>query len=139
MTVRIADIAASIGTVALIGYTIHAAAGPKPAEPDPRIARGRYIVRNVAMCSDCHTPRKEGGAFDMSRELKGAALDFAPIHPLPGWEAHAPDITSTGLRGMTVDQVAAMLRDIKRSPPMPNYRMNDADAHAVAAYLLSLK
>ena len=35
------------------------------------LERGRYLVHNVAVCPDCHTPRDELGAFVEGRELAG--------------------------------------------------------------------
>lgn len=37
---------------------------------DP-VARGKYIVENLAACGDCHTPRKVDGSPDMTKFLSG--------------------------------------------------------------------
>ena len=60
------------------------------------IARGKYLVQEVAKCSECHTPLADDGKPDMTKFLKGAKLNFAPANPVPGWHATSPDITSTG-------------------------------------------
>src|SRR5476649_2054055 len=62
---------------------------------DPKVPRGRYLVEEVARCQECHTPKTESGDLDMSKWLKGAKLDVAPIAPIKGWHAASPDITST--------------------------------------------
>lgn len=47
---------------------------------DPVVERGRYLVENVLACADCHTPRTETGAFDMTRWLAGVP-NFADLDP----------------------------------------------------------
>ena len=95
-----------------------------------QLTRGEYIVRAVAMCTDCH------GA-----SLHGQTL---PFKGPGGWTSHAPSIT--GLPMFATDSDAArflqtgLLSTGRRAlPPMPQYRMSAADAAAVVAYLRSLK
>jgi mono/diheme cytochrome c family protein len=105
------------------------------------LARGRYIVENVGLCADCHTPRTEKGEFDRSRWLLGSALPFQPTVPMP-WSQVAPPIA--GLPTMTEAQGIVFLTTGKRPdgtlprPPMPEFRLNASDASAVVAYLKSL-
>lgn len=120
-----------------------APAGTRPASPDrdALLARGQYLVDQVGMCADCHSPRNEKGEFDRARWLLGAPLAFQPTVPMP-WSPAAPPIA--GLPSMTESQAVAFLQTGKRPdgstprPPMPEYRFNAADATAVAAYLKSL-
>jgi mono/diheme cytochrome c family protein len=35
------------------------------------VERGRYLVNGILTCGNCHTPRGEGGRFDMARQLSG--------------------------------------------------------------------
>lgn len=97
-----------------------------PQAANPLLVRGRYLVENVGLCADCHTPRNEQGQFIRAQWLKGAALPIA------------------GLPSMTEEQAIAFMRTSKRPdgttprPPIPEFRFNEEDASAVVAYLKSL-
>jgi mono/diheme cytochrome c family protein len=107
------------------------------------IARGRYLVENVGMCGDCHTPRNEKGEPIKEQRLKGSPLGFQPIIPMPVWADKAPNIA--GLPGW--EKAAAIkflmtgiaFNELPRRPPMPSYRFNVQDAEAIVAYLKSLE
>ena len=109
-----------------------------------QVARGKYLVEGVGVCGDCHTAHNEKGEPDRARWLQGAPLDFQPIQPIPIFAKIAPPIAGLPA-GWTEAEVAKFLqtgigRDGKpRRPPMPPYRLNQADAAAVAAYLKSLQ
>jgi mono/diheme cytochrome c family protein len=124
----------------LAGCSIPERAG---APDEQGLSRGKYLVENVAMCVDCHTPRDERGGFDRRHWLKGADLDFQPKHPIPNWAAKAPALA--GLPRMGDAAVIKLLEtglmpDGKAArPPMPQYRLSHADAIAVADYLKSLQ
>jgi mono/diheme cytochrome c family protein len=66
------------------------------AQDSSAVARGKYLVEEVAKCSECHTPRTEAGELDSTKWLKGAVLDVQPIHETKGWHKTSPDLTSTG-------------------------------------------
>lgn len=106
-------------------------------------ARGAYIVNGVAGCNDCHSPRTRQGQLVRGRELSGSPLLFVNTVPMP-WANAAPKIRGLP-EGWTEGQLARFLQNGKRPngsearPPMPPYRMNAADARAVAAYIHSLK
>ncbi|HEX7362942.1 MAG TPA: cytochrome c [Bryobacteraceae bacterium] len=112
-----------------------------------QIDRGRYLVEEIAKCSDCHTPRLASGQLDRSKWLKGATLDFKPIADVPGWQTASPDVTSTsyiwknwgksGVFKLLTTGLAPNGRPAR--PPMPAFKMKPADARAVIAYLKSLK
>src|SRR5690606_3916928 len=110
--------------------------------PEAQIERGAYIANGVGMCTDCHTPRGEGGAFITEKWLQGATLDFQPVHEMPMWAPVSPPIA--GLKVFSQEHVVTLLTTGKRPngsecrPPMPHYRMSREDAEAVAAYLKSL-
>jgi len=112
-------------------------------DPAAKQARGRYLVHQVGMCADCHTPRGPGGVFDQSQWLQGAPLGFAPSVPMPVWAGHAPAIA--GLKNYTDEQAIALLTEGRTIhgqpllPPMPEYRFSADDAEAVVAYLRTLK
>ena len=107
-----------------------------------QIARGKYLVENVARCGDCHSQLDEKGEPIPGKELRGATLTFKPIAPMPIWADKAPNIA--GLRGWEdADAVKFLMtglayNDLPARPPMPQYRMNKEDAQAVVAYLKSL-
>jgi mono/diheme cytochrome c family protein len=108
---------------------------------DAKLTRGRYLVENVGLCADCHSPRNEKGQFLRDQWLKGAPIAFAPSVPMP-WSPAAPPLA--GLPSMTEEQAIAFLRTGKRPdgsaprPPMPEYRFSAEDAAAAVAYLKSL-
>jgi mono/diheme cytochrome c family protein len=130
-------LAAAIGAASVA--TLAGAAG----KPDAKvIARGKYLVTGVAMCTDCHTQRDQKGQIIQEKWLQGAPLDFKATVPTPKWADVAPPLA--GLPGWTEAQVVTLLttgKDQKGEPPdppMPAYRMSQEDARAVAAYLASL-
>ncbi|HVI09120.1 MAG TPA: hypothetical protein VND65_12590, partial [Candidatus Binatia bacterium] len=51
---------------------------PQTAGTSGNVARGKYIVEGVAMCSMCHTPRLSNGDLDRDHWLDGAALWLQP-------------------------------------------------------------
>ncbi|MCC6345431.1 MAG: c-type cytochrome [Bryobacterales bacterium] len=110
-------------------------------------AYGKYLVEEVSKCQDCHTPRLENGQLDKDKWLKGAVLDFQPIHPVPGWHKTSPDITSSGrlferwgAAGLKKFLTTGLNpRGHAADPPMPAYKLKPADAEAIVEYLKSLK
>jgi mono/diheme cytochrome c family protein len=130
-------------TLALGSAVGAAAVAPAAPRDAARIARGKYLVEQVGMCADCHTPRGEHGEFDRSKWLQGAALEFEPKHPIPGFAGFAPGIASlpgwTDAEAITLLSTGAMPNGKPLAPPMPQYKMTREDAAAVVAYLRSLK
>lgn len=130
-------------TAALPGFAGARKTSTAASSKQAQIAHGEYLVKDVAGCADCHTPMDKKGQLIQSEWLKGATLQFAPIHPIPEWAAHSADIA--GLRGWTSEQAIHLLMTgvgpsgRRPLPPMPQYRMNHTDAAAVVAYLKSLK
>lgn len=116
--------------------------GAQSRSADNQVARGRYLVEEVAKCAECHTPRDANFELDRSRWLQGASIWIQPVHPVPNWGQFAP--TLAGLPGMTDEQVERVLekgegangREIE--PPMHIYHLNRSDAQAIIAYLRSL-
>lgn len=107
------------------------------------VKRGAYLVKDVAGCGDCHSPRDEKGQFIQDKWMQGTPLFFKPSVPMPVWADKSPNIA--GLPGWTDEQAIRFLmtglayNDLPARPPMPQYRMNRQDAAAVVAYLRSLK
>lgn len=117
------------------------AGGPETVE------RGRYLVEEVGKCQDCHSPRAESGAFDKTKWLKGSVLGFQPLQPIASWRKAAPDLTSTGrlfqrwkeeglVKFLTIGQGPS---GNAADPPMPAYKLKQADAEAIVEYLKTLK
>ncbi len=112
---------------------------PTPAD---LTARGQYIVTGIGGCNDCHTALTPHGP-DMAHSLQGAELAFRLMPQFEGripWAAAAPQIAG-GPANYTDDEFAHFLMtgekpDGSRArPPMPQFRMNAEDAHAVVAYI----
>jgi mono/diheme cytochrome c family protein len=106
------------------------------------IERGRYLVQQVALCGDCHTPHNEKGEAVADQAFQGASTIFKPLQPVPNWAEYTPALA--GFPGFTDDQALTFLTTGKdasgqlAAPPMPQYRFSREDASAVLAYLKSL-
>jgi mono/diheme cytochrome c family protein len=105
-------------------------------------ARGKYIVESVAMCGQCHTPRDSQGNPDRSRWLQGGSLPFMPAQPDADWPVSAPRIGGNP-PASDADMVKLLTTGIwtngnRLRYPMPQFRMDKADAEAVVAYLKSV-
>ena len=114
----------------------------KSSKPSGNVAHGKYLVNQVGMCVDCHSPRNEKGQIIEEKALQGAPIMFNPAVEMP-WAGTAPPIA--GMDGWTDAQAIKFLttgvdKDGKQPrPPMPPYRFSKSDAAAVVAYLRSLK
>jgi mono/diheme cytochrome c family protein len=102
------------------------------------VERGDYLVNNVVLCGDCHTPRLETMALDEARKLQGADIGGPPT-----MATFAPQLAG-GPANFSEEQFVAFLQTGVRPdgthprPPMPPYRLNESDALAVAAYIRTL-
>ena len=124
----------------------HAAAFAQDrTKPTPSLShdRGKYIVDQLAMCSECHTPRNATGQLQLTEYLRGAPVSVnSPPFDNIKWALKAPAIA--GLSGYTNEQGIRLLMEgitadgRTPNPPMPRYRMSRTDAEAVIAYLKSL-
>ncbi len=77
--------AKKVGTllVGLMLISVIATSNLSPADSDAsQLARGKYLVERVGICSECHSPRNERGQFDRTRWLQGRRADFQPIDPI---------------------------------------------------------
>jgi mono/diheme cytochrome c family protein len=139
-------VVAALTLIALAGQVDPQATG-EPAEgsvetADASIARGKYLVHQVAMCVQCHSPRSAGGDLLERAVLQGGRIPVtSPYRDLP-WALMAPRLA--GIPGWDHDDLALLLQTGARRdgssprPPMPPFRMNQEDAQAVVAYLSSL-
>jgi mono/diheme cytochrome c family protein len=138
-----AGTAVALGICAVALYSNAAGSGKPSADKSALVAHGEYLVKNVAGCSDCHTPMNDKGEFIQDKWLQGAKLPFGPLVPMPVWAADSPNIA--GLPGWDHVQAVKLLmtglapNGQPARPPMPQYHMNKTDAEAVVAYLESLK
>lgn len=119
------------------------AAAPAAPAGDEKVARGRYIVEEVAMCGRCHSPVDQHGVRDTTHWLQGGAVGLAPTVATDNWAIVAPRLA--GAPPGTDEQFVHLLmtgesrnngRHLRQ--PMPQFRMAQADAEAVLAYLKSL-
>jgi mono/diheme cytochrome c family protein len=106
------------------------------------VARGKYLVEEVAKCAECHTPRDANGNLDTGAWLQGAPIWITPVKHIANWADSAPALS--GLPTFTDVQMERVLEEgvgpegeVLR-PPMHIYHMEPADAKAIIAYLKSL-
>ena len=109
------------------------------------IARGQYLATTMG-CNDCHTPGTFYGSPDFSRRLSGSELGWKGPWGVSFARNLTPDM-ETGLGYWSEAEIVNALRTGVRPdgktllPPMPWPNMSvltDADAKAIAAYLMSL-
>jgi cytochrome c553 len=118
-----------------------------PIEPTPaRLARGGYLVNQVASCGYCHSSREHGDILTES-ERADAFLGGGNVYRDQGLEIWIPNLTSdaaTGLGLWSDDEILRALRDGVRPdgrflfPMMPydNFQhLSDEDARAIVAYV----
>ncbi|MGA7294165.1 MAG: c-type cytochrome [Terriglobales bacterium] len=112
------------------------------AASSSEIARGKYLVEDVARCGQCHTPHDANGNPDRSRWLQGAPIQWMPVNHDPNWPLSAPRIGGTPPAD-DADMIRLLTTGIWTNgnhlrAPMPQFRMDRSDAEAVVAYLKSL-
>jgi mono/diheme cytochrome c family protein len=128
--------------VGLILIVVTSLTAGSPAGSAAQIERGKYLVEQVGMCGDCHTPHNDKGEPIREKWLQGAPLAFKPAVPMPVWADKSPNIA--GLPGWESKAAVKFLmtgiayNDLPGRPPMPQYRFNREDATAIVAYLRSL-
>ncbi|MEP6716803.1 MAG: c-type cytochrome [Terriglobia bacterium] len=114
---------------------------------DDKVARGKYLVEEVAQCQSCHTPKMENGNFIKSQWMKGATMTVAPASSVSGWHSTVPDVTPAGAiwkrwgeAGMIAFlETGKTPRGGNASPPMPTYTLKHEDAEAIVAFLKTLQ
>ena len=120
-----------------------ASAAQSPAtSKDSDMARGKYLVEEVARCPDCHTPRDSSGALDRSRWLQGAPIWMRPVQSKESWAQSAPALAGFSYSDQQAQDVLERgigTNGIPIQPPMHAYHLHHADAVAIIAYLRSVK
>lgn len=122
-------------------------AAPRQA-PESGVERGKYIVKHVAHCVECHTPRTAIGALDRSLYLAGNAEgvdnEVVPnITPdketgIGDWsERDIVDLLHTGFKP-NADNVQGLMALLIDGLPLGYKDMTREDAMAVATYLKSI-
>ena len=106
------------------------------------VARGKYLVEDVAVCGQCHTPRDRNGNLDRARWLQGGSVPYLPARPDMDWPINAPRIGGTPPAN-DADMIKLLTTGIwtdgnRLRLPMPQFRMERGDAEAVVAYLKSV-
>lgn len=130
-----------IPALALALSLLDTATGLSQANAD--VERGKYLVENVAMCVQCHSPRDAKGKLIQGKLLSGARIPVASPWLNEKWAAHAPKIA--GLPGWAKEDFVTLLMTGKRPTgeiprsPMPSFRMTREDAEAIADYLKTLR
>jgi cytochrome c553 len=114
---------------------------PAPLEGDALVARGDYLVNNVVLCDDCHTPMTPQGP-DHSRRLQGGPTLMTPTVEIP-WASEVPAIAGIPAHYTEAQFVAFLQTGVRPDgsrvrPPMPPYRLTEEDARAVAAYIATV-
>lgn len=132
-----------VGAAVCLVAAYNSVAAPATGARKQQIGRGEYLVKAIGQCGDCHTPMDQKGELIQTKWLQGAKLTFAPTVPVPNWADASPNIA--GLQGWDHEKAVHFFmtglapNGQPARPPMPQYRMNRADAEAVVAYLESLK
>jgi mono/diheme cytochrome c family protein len=130
-----------LGKGASVAIAAESTSKPSPAQ-EP-VNRGRYLVDNVAMCIQCHTPRDENGQLLLNSYLQGAPVPVKAPPNAKNWALRAPAIA--GLPGYHKKQALRLLTQgitadgRTPNPPMPPFRFSRTDAEAIATYLESLR
>jgi len=137
---------AGIGLSAVALMSLAAAQRSTPQSAPPAggsdVERGKYLVENVAMCGECHTPRNSRGDLKYDAWLQGASTWIRPVAPIQPWADAAPPLA--GMPSFTDEQFATILEKgtgpegEALRPPMHIYHMHHEDAKAIVAYLKSL-
>jgi mono/diheme cytochrome c family protein len=107
-----------------------------------QVKRGKYLVEEVARCTECHTPRDAQGNLDNSRAFQGAPVWIVPVHPNQNWAQQAPPLAGfaayTEGDGEKILEKGQGPNGLALRPPMHTYHLNHDDAVAIMAYLKSV-
>src|SRR5437879_6660603 len=60
-----------------------------PRTADTQVGRGRYLVEEVAKCTECYTPRDAQNQLDRWRWLRGASIWIEPVRAVTNWAQFA--------------------------------------------------
>lgn len=106
------------------------------------VARGKYLVEEVAKCAECHTPRDAQNQLDTDRWLQGAPIWITSVKPAPTWADRAPTLAGfpgySDKDGFDILEKGIGANGEEIRPPMHIYHLKHEDAVAIIAYLRSL-
>lgn len=114
-----------------------------------RIARGRYLANNVALCTDCHSQRdwsKKEGPVDPGSLASGGNV-FDANDGIPG-KIYAPNITPYHLKGWTDGEILRAITTGESRDGHPLFplmpwqgfsQMDREDLYSIIAYIRTLK
>jgi mono/diheme cytochrome c family protein len=118
--------------------------------PKSGVQRGKYLVDHVAICGDCHTPRRALGVPNSAMYLAGASRDIGPLGELvpnitpdkdtgiASWQrAEIADLLITGTKP-DLDYVRGLMYDVVQGTSHGYRNMSREDALAIADYLKSI-
>ena len=109
------------------------------------LERGTYLVRGIAACGNCHTPKGPEGDMP-GMELAGMIYEDSNAEVIYQFPNITPDV-ETGVGGWTEEQLVAAIRQGIRPDgsvmtgimPFELYRqLSDDDAKAIVAYIRSV-
>ena len=129
----------SLASVSLVSAPGSPAEAPAPQDAAAEVVRGEYLATSVAMCVECHSPRDAQGNLIESEKFRGGAIPVRSPYDGEAWAFSAPSLR--GLVGLTDAQVVALLTTGKAmgrpapKRPMPAFRLSQADAEAIVAFL----
>jgi mono/diheme cytochrome c family protein len=141
---RLPDLAIAAAVIFEMTLLAGQTAPPAPtSQTGNAVARGKYIVEDVAMCGFCHTPRNARGEPDVTRALLGGPVILTPALPSLEWAQIAPRLAGAppGTDEQFIKLLTTGIARTGRPPrlPMKQFHMTRADAEAVLAYLKSLQ
>jgi hypothetical protein len=125
-----------------VAYTQTAKTAAPTQVRESDVARGKYLVEEVAKCAECHTPRDAQNRLDSERWMQGAPIWITSVKRAPDWADQAPSLA--GFPGYSDgDAVNILEKGIGANgeairPPMHIYHLKHEDAIAITAYLRSL-
>ncbi len=118
------------------------------AAPQASAARGEYLVKHVAACTDCHTPRLADGSLDMAKFLSGVEcfVDVNGGGMANGGCLNSRNLTNdpTGLMNRSDAEIKNMFQNGMRPngqaliPVMPYWvfhNLSDIDAQSIVLFL----
>jgi mono/diheme cytochrome c family protein len=130
------------GFTKALHQTSSKSANQNAASQTTQIERGKYLVEEVARCSECHTPRDLQGNLDNSRALQGAPIWILPVRHNSNWADQAPPLAGfpgySEQDGERILEKGQGLNGESIRPPMHTYHLRHEDAVAIIAYLKSL-
>ena len=123
---------------------------PASVAPQAGVARGKYLVDHVAICSDCHTPRNVLGAPKSSLAMAGVSQQSSPLGEavpnitpdsetgIGSWKREeVAELLLTGTKP-DFDNVQGLMHEVIQGTSYGYKDMKKQDALAIADYLATL-